>query len=134
MLLVYLTLFATGLLILKEFFPGFVLKGFAIYFGALFLISAGFFVPGAYNHIHSVEYWIGAEKLEIVPEKYAVVTESEIGKYPALKRALKTSGQNFRVDPAEWKQVEKFLLLKGSDVIKVDDNYYHYIYQCLLLE
>jgi hypothetical protein len=75
-------------------------------------------------HIHSVEYWIGAEKLEIVPEKYAVVTESEIGKYLALKRALKTSGQNFRVDPAEWKQVEKFLLLKGSDVIKVDDNYY----------
>lgn len=42
MLLVYLTLFATGLLVLKNYSPGFVFKGFAISFGALFLISAGF--------------------------------------------------------------------------------------------
>ncbi len=123
-LLIYLTLFATGLLVLREFSAGFVLKAFAISFGALFLISAGFFALGAYNHMHSAEYWIGAEKLEKVPDKCAVVTESEVGEYPALKRALETAGQDFRVDSDGWKQVEEFLLLKGSDVIKVGDDYY----------
>lgn len=124
MLLIYLTLFATEILVLRNYSPAFVLKGFAISFGALFLISAGFFVLGAYNHINSAEYWIEAERLETVPEKYAVVTESEIGEYPALRRALKTAGEGFTVDSAEWKQVEDFLLLKGSNVIKVGNDYY----------
>ncbi|OEU41433.1 hypothetical protein BGV40_14945 [Methanosarcina sp. Ant1] len=124
MLLIYLTLFATGVLVIRDFSPSFILKGFAISFGALFLISAGFFVLGAYNHMNSAEYWIGAEKLGTVPEKYAVVTESEIVEYPALKRALKTAGQDFIIDSTEWKQVEEFLHLKESNVIKVGEDYY----------
>lgn len=124
MLLVYLTLFAIGLLVLRDYSPGFVLKGFIISFGALFLISAGFFALGAYNHMNSAEYWIETEKLETIPEKYSVVTESEIEEYPALRRALKTAGEGFTVDSAEWKQVEEFLHLKGSNVIKVGNDYY----------
>lgn len=124
MLLIFLTLFATGVLVIRDFSPSFILKGFAISFGALFLISAGFFVLGAYNHMNSAEYWIGAEKLETVPEKYAVVTESEIIEYPALNRALKTAGQDFIIDSTEWEQIEEFLHLKGSDVIKVGEDYY----------
>lgn len=124
MLLVYLTLFATGLLVLRNYSPGFVFKGFAISFGALFLISTGFFVLGAYNHINSAEYEIRTEKLETVPEKYAVVTENEIRECPTLRRALKTEGESLIVDSADWKQVEEFLHLKGSNVIKVDDDYY----------
>lgn len=124
MFLVYLILFAAGLLVLRDYSPGLVLKGFIISFGALFLISSGFFALGAYNHINSAEYGIKTEKLDTVPEKYAVVTESEVGEYPALGRALKTAGESFRVDSAEWKHVEEFLHLKGSNVIKVGDNYY----------
>jgi hypothetical protein len=124
MLLVYLTFFATGLLVLRDYSPGFVLKGFVISFGALFLISAGFFVLGAYNHMNSAEYWIETEKLETVPENFAIVTKSEIEKCPALRRALDTAGEGFTVDSAEWKRVEEFLHLKGSNVIKVDNDYY----------
>lgn len=75
-ILIYLTFIKTLLLVLKDYSPGFVFRGFVIFFGALFLIFAGFFMPGDYNHIHSDEYRIGAEKLEIVPEKFTVVTES----------------------------------------------------------
>lgn len=124
MFLVYLTLFATGILVLRNYSPDFILKGFAISFGALFLISAGFFALGAYSHMNSAEYWIETEKLEIVPEKFAIITESEIEEYPALKRALKTAGESFTVDSAEWKRVEEFLQLKGSNVVKVDNDYY----------
>lgn len=124
MFLIYLILFATELLVLRDYSPSFALKGFAISFGALFLISADFFALGAYNHINSAEYWIETEKLDIVPEKYAVVTESEIEEHPALSRALKTAGEGFTVDSAEWKQVEEFLNLKGSNVIKRGNDYY----------
>ncbi|AKB51522.1 hypothetical protein MSBRW_2269 [Methanosarcina barkeri str. Wiesmoor] len=88
------------------------------------MISAGFFALGAYNHMNSAEYWIETEKLETIPEEFAIVTENEIEKYPALRRALKTTGESFTVDSAEWKQVEEFLRLKGSNVIKVDNDYY----------
>lgn len=124
MFLVYLILFAMGILVLRNYSPGFILKGFVISFGALFLISAGFFALGAYSHMNSAEYWIETEKLETVPEKFAIVTESEIEEYPALKSALQTTGESFTVDSAEWKQVEELLQLKGSNVIKVDSDYY----------
>lgn len=124
MFLVYWALFVTGILVFRDYSPGFILKGFAISFGALFLISAGFFVLGAYNHMNSAEYWIETEKLETVPEEFAIVTENEIEKYPALRRALKTTGESYTVDSAEWKQVEEFLRLNGSNVIKVDNDYY----------
>jgi hypothetical protein len=42
MFLVYWTLFAIGIMVLRDYSPGFILKGFAISLGALFLISAGF--------------------------------------------------------------------------------------------
>ncbi len=124
MFLVYWTLFAIGILVLRDYSPGFILKGFAISLGALFLISAGFFALGAYNHMNSDEYWIETEKLEKAPDEFAVVTESEIEEYPALRRALKNAGEDFIVDSAEWIRVEKFLHLKGSNVIKVNNDYY----------
>lgn len=124
MFLVYWILFAMGILVLRNYSPGFILKGFAISFGALFLISAGFFALGAYNHMNSAEYWIETEKLDARPEKFEIVTESEIEEYPALRRALKTAGEGFTVDSAEWKRVEEFLHLKGPNVIKVGNDYY----------
>ncbi len=121
MLLVYWILFGIGILVCKERSRGFVVKAFAVSFAALFLISAGFFAWGAYNHINSKA--IDAERLQTVPDEFAVVTEEELNEYPALKEAI-TSQSIVKVRPGEWRRTIDYLTEKGSHTIKVGNEYY----------
>ena len=121
MLLVYWILFGIGILVCKERSRGFVVKAFAVSFAALFLISAGFFAWGAYNHFNSKA--IDAYLLQTAPGEYVVLTEHELNEYPAIREAI-TSQQFVEVKPDEWQRTLDFLREKGSHTVKVDDVYY----------
>ncbi|NOR49274.1 MAG: hypothetical protein GQ533_14730 [Methanosarcinaceae archaeon] len=121
MLLVYWILFGIGILVCKERSRGFVVKAFAVSFAALFLISAGFFALGAYNHYDSK--YIDAERLQTVPDEFAVVTEEELNEYPALKETI-TSQSIVKVRPDEWRRTIDYLTEKGSHTVKFGDMYY----------
>lgn len=121
MLLVYWILFGIGILVCKERSRGFVVKAFAISFAVLFLISAGFFAWGAYNHLNSKA--IGADLLQTAPDEFVVLTEQELNEYPAIREAI-TSQQFVEVKPAEWQRSQDFLSEKGSYTVKYGDGYY----------
>ena len=123
MLLVYWILFGIGILVCKERSRGFVVKAFAVSFAALFLISAGFFALGAYNHFNSK--YIDANLLQSAPDdfNFVVLTEEELNEYPALKEAI-TSQSIVKVRPDEWQRSFDFLSEKGSHTVKVGDGYY----------
>ena len=121
MLLVYLILLGIGILVCKERSCGFVVKAFAISFAALILISAGFFALSAYSHTNSK--YIDAERLQIVPDEFAVLTEEELKEYPALKEAI-TTQSTVKVHSREFEQIFDYLTEKGSHTIKVVNEYY----------
>jgi hypothetical protein len=121
MLLIYCILFGIGILFCKERSRGFVIKAFAVSFAALFLISAVFFAWSMYNYINCKA--IDAERLQTVPDEFAVVTEEELNEYPALKEAI-TSQSIVQVNQDEWKQTFDYLNKKGSHTIKVGNEYY----------
>jgi len=123
MLLVYWILFGIGILVCKERSRGFVVKAFAVSFAALFLISAGFFALGAYNHYDSK--YIDADLLQSAPDdfNFVVLTEQELNEYPAIMKAI-TGQQVVKVKPAEWQRSFDFLSEKGSHTVKFGDGYY----------
>jgi hypothetical protein len=121
MLLIYCILFGISILVCKERSRGFVLKAFAVSFAALFLISAGFFALSAHSHINSKA--IDAERLQTIPDEFAVVTEEELSEYPALKEAI-TSQNIVQVNQDEWLRTSDYLTEKGSYTIKVGNEYY----------
>lgn len=123
MLLVYWILFGIGILVCKERSRGFVVKAFAVSFTALFLISAGFFALGAYNHYDSK--YIDADLLQSAPDdfNFVVLTEQELNEYPAIREAI-ASQHPVKVKPDEWRRTIDYLTEKGSHTVKVDDVYY----------
>ncbi len=122
MVLIYLFLFALGIGLSGERSAGFVLRAFAASFAALLLLSAGFFALSAQSHQSAK--WIEAEKMDFVPDEYAVVSEEELNEYPALKEAIESSGSSIKADSEEWTRTAEFLDEKGSYEIKVGDDYY----------
>ena len=122
MVLLYMVLLAAGIVLSGERSAGFALKAFAVSFAALLLLSAGFFALSAQSHQSAK--WIEAEKLDFKPDEYAVVTEEELYEYPALRKAIESSGSSIKADPEEWIRTAEFLDEKGSYDIKVGDAYY----------
>lgn len=121
MLLIYCILFGIGILVCKERSRGFVVKAFAVSFAALFLISAVFFAWSIYNYTNCK--YIDAERLQIVPDEFAVVTEEELKEYPALKEAI-TTQSTVKVHSREFEQICDYLTEKRSHIIKVGNGYY----------
>jgi hypothetical protein len=123
MLFIYVVLLAAGLIVSKERSRGFVTKAFAISFAAMFIISAGFFALGAYNHFNSK--YIDARLLQSAPDdfNFVVLTEKELNEYPAIMEAI-TGQHPVKVKPDEWQRIRDFLGEKGSHTVKVGDGYY----------
>ena len=120
-LVIFVFLFIIGLVIVRDFSSEFMIKAFAISFGVMFLIFAGFFALSAFGH-HSAKH-IHADKLDTVPDDFAIVTQEELKDYPALKEAISTQ-RTMKVSLGEFERTSDFLDQKGSYVIKVGNEYY----------
>lgn len=127
-LLVFFILFGTGLYISKQRSLGFAFKAFTISFIALFLIFAAVFTWSAHEHYYAKS--IHVRKLHDKPSEYVNITEEELNEYPALKKAIKECAEFnkdscwINVHPDEWMRTIDFINEKGSDIIKVGNEYY----------
>lgn len=124
-ILVYFIFFAAGLYISKERSFGFAVKAFAISFITIMLIFAGIFTYSAYSHYNAK--YISAQKLQTAPEEFVILTQDDLEKYPEMKTAI-SSGTGLKVKPDKWSEIIEFLDEKGSHYVKVDDEYYHFLF------
>jgi len=128
-LLIYFILFGIGLYVAKEYSLVFILRAFVVSFIMLTLIFGGFFVWSAHEHYYAKSIHI--HKLHETPAEYVNITEEELKKYPALRKVISGEGCTksndswyLKVHPDEWKRTIDFIREKGTNVIKVKEQYY----------
>ncbi|MDW7732138.1 MAG: hypothetical protein SCH66_06880 [Methanolobus sp.] len=119
MFLVFIVLTGTGIFATGEKSGMFIAKAFAISFAALIIISVLFFAMSAFSHMYSKT--IDASPLQEKPDDFVVVTEEELNKYPALKKAIET--QSYAgASSGEWERTIEFL--NGTSAVQYKDKYY----------
>jgi hypothetical protein len=120
-LLIFVFLFIIGLIRVRDFSYEFIIKAFALSFGALFLIFSVFFVWSAINE--SAGSYLYVEKVDTVPDEYATINEEELNEYPAIRKAIEKQ-ERARVKESEYRKILSLFQNKGTWYIKYQNEYY----------